>query len=86
MKRVVALPNIKTDTKLTVSYEDPEHLPDGVSNPDIASYLITGMEGVMEKYAATGKVRSGQLLREPNVLAVDRVTGALTNPSRCTHQ
>ena len=62
VKRVVALSNITGDTKLTVSYEDGSALPRGTTNPDIATFLISGIEAVSEKYATTGKVRQCMMI------------------------
>ena len=60
IKRVVHLPNITADPiKFSLQYNSSQGspLPPGVTSPEMAHFVVTGVDSTLSKYNTTGKRR-----------------------------
>lgn len=58
IKRVVHLPNVTADPiKFSLQYNTSQGspLPPGVSSPEMAHFVVTGIDSTLTKYNSTGK-------------------------------
>jgi len=78
VKRVVSLSNVTSDTRLSVAYDGL--VPTGLPSPEVATYVVSGMEEVAAKYAVTGKVNVQFAVDSSGVLALAKAEAIVELP------
>lgn len=80
IKRVVHLPNITADPiKFSLQYNSSQGspLPPGVTSPEMAYFVVTGVDSTLSKYNTTGKMGVHLSADSSGILRVDKAESVI---------